>query len=555
MTEERQLQADLELPPSQTLKAGAINCLYESGNLRYIYAGNTELLRKIYGAVRNQHWDTIPFIIRDEKITVHENSFKISYTAIYGDEQPIYKSDFIIEGRPGNSISFSMKGTAIANFYRNRIGLCALQPIQKNAGKSMEVSRPDGSVYYPVLPELISPTLPVVAIRQLKWSPEKDVVVSVIFEGDTFEMEDQRNWADSSYKIYSTPSAMPSPVEVKKGDTIEQRITLELTLRAMEATTGTLQTVVEEKLAFPQIGYCRSVNTPVLNDAILNYLLKIPFDHYRVTITMDHKEWRPVLDTALLEALTINTKLELVVYFSEDAAAELSLLTYHLIEKQLLVRTLLVLQKGEAVTPVTLLQYVYPILKKQLPAVKVGYGTDLLFVDLNDKRPGGLPFDFLSFGIQPQVHSFDNRSILENLQNQEDAIKTAEDFANGQLICVSPIALKNRFDGKGIDKRIHSFFAALWTLISLQNFSAAYSITLYDLLGEAGIIQLDPAKPSPLYEALAVIQAFQPVWVVKQKVGGETLMNGLMLENEEGNRLFFKAPDAYVKGVKHGNVY
>ena len=34
---------------------------------------------------------------------------------------------------------------------------------------------------------------------------------NVAFDGDIFEMEDQRNWTDASYKIYSTPLRLPFP--------------------------------------------------------------------------------------------------------------------------------------------------------------------------------------------------------------------------------------------------------------------------------------------------------------------------------------------------------
>ena len=37
------------------------------------------------------------------------------------------------------------------------------------------------------------------------------------FEGDLWEMEDQRNWTDASYKTYSTPLRLPYPVEIQRG--------------------------------------------------------------------------------------------------------------------------------------------------------------------------------------------------------------------------------------------------------------------------------------------------------------------------------------------------
>ena len=50
---------------------------------------------------------------------------------------------------------------------------------------------------------------------------------SIRFEGDLWEMEDQRNWTDASYKTYSTPLRLPYPVEIQEGDRVWQRVTIE----------------------------------------------------------------------------------------------------------------------------------------------------------------------------------------------------------------------------------------------------------------------------------------------------------------------------------------
>jgi hypothetical protein len=60
----------------------------------------------------------------------------------------------------------------------------------------------------------------------------------IAFEGETFEMEDQRNWADASYKIYSTPLRLPFPVELKKGAKVAQSVTL-----TVEGATSTTRIV------------------------------------------------------------------------------------------------------------------------------------------------------------------------------------------------------------------------------------------------------------------------------------------------------------------------
>ena len=44
-------------------------------------------------------------------------------------------------------------------------------------------------------------------------------------EGDTFEMEDQRNWTGASYKTYVRPLALPWPYTLAAGAKIDQAVT------------------------------------------------------------------------------------------------------------------------------------------------------------------------------------------------------------------------------------------------------------------------------------------------------------------------------------------
>ena len=39
-----------------------------------------------------------------------------------------------------------------------------------------------------------------------------------------FEMEDQRNWTDASYKTYGTPLALPFPAEINVGHKINKAV-------------------------------------------------------------------------------------------------------------------------------------------------------------------------------------------------------------------------------------------------------------------------------------------------------------------------------------------
>jgi hypothetical protein len=551
--EQKDLAFDIELPSAKMLKAGVLTCMYETGNIRYISSGKTEFVRKIYTAVRYENWDTLSLEIYDEKLVINESGFTINYTAIYSKDKDIYKVDYQIEGNANNSISFSMKGTALADFKRNRIGICVHHPIKECSGKKATIVTPDGTTYDAFFPDLVSPVLPFLEVKQLRWITEDGLGVQLDFEGEVFETEDQRNWSDGSFKTYSTRSSVPKPVKVNAGDTIEQKVTISISGGENSHPAILKNDTREVKVPFPQIGYGRSKNGPVINHAIVDFLLKIPFDHYRVIITMNQDEWVKELEDALDEAIWINTRLELVVFFSDNFQHEIEELISRLEKKQLLVQSLLVLKKDANVSSRTMLEQAYPVLKAKLPAVRIGYGTDANFVDVNENRPAATPFDFISFGIQPQAHAFDSRSIIENLQSAAGIMKTAINISGGAPVCISPLTFKDR--NSGADERQYSAFVTAWTLMSIQNLGEAYSITCYELFGAAGILKStegDNMKagaiyPSPTYTALAAIFDFQPAFVIKRYTNEDLVMDGLLIENDAGDRLFFKAPREYVE--------
>lgn len=74
-------------------------------------------------------------------------------------------------------------------------------------------------------PETISPSQPVFDIAGLAHEVG-GVHVDLSFEGEVFEMEDQRNWIDASYKTYCRPIARPLPYVIPAGETVHHRIRL-----------------------------------------------------------------------------------------------------------------------------------------------------------------------------------------------------------------------------------------------------------------------------------------------------------------------------------------
>ena len=556
------LPFDAVLPNAKILRAGSISCMFESGNIRYVKIGEIEILSMIYGAVRDENWGTVPCKIKDEKITKTDDGFIISYTGHYVQNDINYEADFVIEGKSANSIIFSMKGRANTNFKINRIGICIHHPINECREKKVIITKPDGIFYRSEFPNLISPELIFKQIKKMQWETEGNLAVHLLFDGAVFETEDQRNWSDSSYKTYAPPLTLPNTTEVTAGDTILQTFTLRLSGLTNKPAVNS-DKLKKRKISFPSIGYSRQPEQPALAAEAIKMLSKIPFDHYRVTLFLKDSTWVQQLQVALAEAYLLNTLIQLVIYFDEHIIENIKKIVFYLKDNQTIVQHILILQYSQTVTPPALLKQVYPLFKKDLPQIKIGYGAAFSFSDLNKAKPLNIPCDFISFGFNPQVHAIDTRSFMESVQNQQDMMETLKKFADGKEIHIGPVTLgdtdtiltdnsillESEINKSAISKQ--NWLTTWWTLLTIQNCGTANSISFFQLFGAQGLLQLkDPVngaapeiEASPLYEMLVAIKTFKPVMLVKRIFNDSVMMDGLLLENKKHDRLYFKVPD------------
>lgn len=531
------LPFDVPLLPAQALRAGRLSCVYEHGNLRYIKFGEEEVLRMIYGAVRDKQWATAPYEIKDERIETGENFFTIRYTALYRLNEIEYKAAFAIEGRQ-DFVSFSMQGEALSDFYRNRIGICVLHPVAPYAGRMAFVKHPDGIETRRAFPETISPHQVFKYIREMHCQTAS-ADATLVFEGAVFETEDQRNWSDYSFKTYSTPLAFSFPVWVRKGERTEQRAVLQLASKPAANENGTMENKEGCRKEFPKIGYERAYGSPALTEKDIRFLRQILFDHYRVVLHIGDEGWKEEIAKATAEATKLRVPVELVVFFSSFEDEWPQLMTALRATAIVLESILLLVEKKPVASP-EILHKGYALLKAAFPQTKIGYGTDGFFAELNRNRPESVPFDFVSYSLNPQVHASDTRSLLENLEAQGDTVETAKLFADGKAIFVSPITLKIRSQEEepfgDEDDRMYTSFGAAWTLLAIKNLAGAFRLTFYQTKSYRGVLSENKnPEATPLYQVLKRLKEFKPAWILAGKAG----KHGVLLENEKGERMQF----------------
>ena len=100
------------------------------------------------------------------------------------------------------------------------------------------------------------------------------------------------------------------------------------------------------------------------------------------------------------------------------------------------------------------------------------------------------PFDLgtldgVAYGIDPQVHASDEASIMETLEAQGDTVASARVLADGKPVSVGPIALRNR--ALGADPRQASSFCAAWTLGTINALARRSGVDHALRDGRAGI--------------------------------------------------------------------
>ena len=79
------------------------------------------------------------------------------------------------------------------------------------------------------------------------------------------------------------------------------------------------------------------------------------------------------------------------------------------------------------------------------PSALFAAGSNAYFTELNRGRPPIFP-DAVVYSINPQIHAFDNFSLVETLATQATTVESARRLSGGKPVIVSPVTLKPRFN-------------------------------------------------------------------------------------------------------------
>ena len=523
------------LPEVTPLEAGPLSMIYSEGEIRYIRLEGREVVRRLYVAVRDSCWSTVPSRVVKTTIEILRDSFRIAVHIESRMDDIDFCWENSIVGEARGRILFKVKGIARSSFLRNRIGLCVLFPAAECQSLPCVVTGSNGKKQKTSFPNLILPHQPFRGLTGLSYDPFPGTTLKLRLRGDTFEMEDQRNWGDASFKVYSTPLDLPKPVEVQKGDTVSQSATIELenTSPAQgERARWTrphnepvaISFDMKRRSTLPRIGTGLGEFHGVHSEEALSLLRRLHLSHLRVDLRFAQDTFRSTFDRATDLATRLNLPLECALFLSDGFRSELDLFAGLLLQKKPAVSTILVFEAKSFLTNPVHLEAARTLLRPLASHALLGGGTDSNFAELNRSPLARQSLELLSFSYNPQIHSTDIHSLIENLDGIRSAIHSAGQLARNVPISVSPVTFKFRYrldhtlhptleanqSDPRTDPRQSSLFGAGLTVGILKHLaeSTIHSATCFESAGPRGLLPASvPGGRSvyPLFHTLASV--------------------------------------------------
>lgn len=501
------------------LQAGPCRMLYEDGFLRYLESGSSEILRRIYFALRDENWGTIPLVISNEQIRSDEHSFDISYDAenVEGGNT-IFQWHVRITGTSDGQVNFVIDGNCLKKFRKNRAGFCVLHPLDGVRNAQVVITDTKDVRHTARFPDLIAAANPFKQIKKMEWTSAQGQHV-LEFAGDVFETEDQRNWGDGSFKTFCTPLALPFPVDIDPGLKVHQSVRF--------STHAVQEPKIREKVIdvrtndhrgiFPSIGLHA---TRYFDASVTARIAELRPAYLHADVFPLQGSWVEDLSAQYQTAFQAGVLLHVSLFLTSNAVEELDAFVVLAQQNRVRLADISLLSVHEDVTPAHVVALI-PRLREAFPNARVGIGTAFNFTEINKNPLPAMHADFITLAYHPQEHSFDDRSLFENIESLFDIGRSTKALYPSADVQLSPITLRKRFnpytnnpdkrimsDEDRVDPRQQHPLCGAWAAAALYFMvkGGVGCASFFTTQGAQGIMDEDSF---PVYHTLAALAPFQ----------------------------------------------
>ncbi len=525
----KQTGAELRPADRREVSVGAISFTLEGLALRWIRLGDVEVLRGIAFVVRDRDWGTFQPEVRVEEFAETAAGIRIRLAAEIVEGEASLTCRMVVSAAP-ERLAIEASAVGRGRFTTNRTGFVVLHGAASAGGQS-RVAHAAGGTTEGTFPRLVSPHQPLFDIAAITHEPAPGIIAEVQFSGEVFEMEDQRNWSDASFKTYSRPLARPFPYVIADGECVRQTVSVTISGRP----SGSLRT----KHDLPRIEAAAELAGRLPEIGLGGRAID-----YRGTATLSRRLADLGPSVLLFEAKDDDPGAEFAAAVAASGARASVMLRSE--GRDLEAWPERFARAGVAPSAVALVTAEPAIVeqaRRLFPGARIGTGTDAFFAEFNRQPPP--PADFHFWTVNPTVHAIDDASVMETLSVLADQVASARARTPGVPLQVGPITFRMRFnpnataspsgESPGIrpsgepsgvgpaegDARQRGLIGAAFTLGQIAAWAAAgiETLVMFAPFGPRGLIHARGGFPVPWYDGLPE-GAVYPAYLVLAAMGG-----------------------------------
>lgn len=493
-------------PDTKKIEHGYFTLDLAKNAIRNIRYKNSLIIDQLYTSIRPLDWSTLTSDQHIDNIEIIDDVCKIHITDFFFDTL-ISQTSITIDSSNTLTIDYELRG--LADYSVSRWGICFCLNTSDWMGANVTSSTGEY-----LLPIDIAPQRVEAGATLGLFPPSSEMIfrandgraLTATSVGRALEAEDQRNWTDNTYKIYSGSLAEPRPFNTSNGSSWKQSITFQVSA-PLDENDDISKIQVIEISSLPRIGLQFNEDSLLGEDDLTKAFILLDIDHIR--INEESFDPQKIL-AATRNGLTIEAAL-----FSDNSDLELH---EDILEINNMIPAgsrLLIHRQGREVVE-------FSDLPKNNSLSAFIPGTDAYFVDLHRAQ-----YNFaesVSYSISPTVHTFDTETIFKTLRTQTESVEAAKKNLAPQVF-ISPITFSTRGNPEtGHQKSFRKFYsnseialsirnieAAAWTLGSIFALAeaGAHAGTWHELFGEFGIVyQHEGAvRFCPVFHALSALAA------------------------------------------------
>lgn len=534
-------------PTVHALHAGPLTAQLRGTRLGPITIEGHEVWHGVDFLFRDPDWGTPQPIVEHVDHATTATGIRVG---LHGCIGTFLSFNISIEGE-ADHLRYEVTATLQSDVQASRAGLVLMHPLSA-CGRSIQVEHTDGRTSVSTFPVLIAPWPPFTLVRALRHEYAPGAWALCRLAGDDFEMEDQRNNADASFKTYSRSNLMPRPYTLHAGTVLRQSAELRVQSRPVarkpDRSVPVRVALVGPATAWPRIGTAIAAADLQRAAGLTELLATLAPAHLHLALEHPGESFNPDnLARVLAAAGGCALRLNIDRVLADDG--QLHRLAGPLLSAGVVPCDVAVFPSTPAAVAAA---------RRAFPGSRVGGGTPHFFTQLN-RIEDLAPVDFLAFTTSSVVHGVDDEDVMAGLQSLPAMADTLR-FRHGPLPLQigpssigarrSPIGGQPASDGMRRlalarrDPRTSALFGAAWAVGYVAQFARARveSITLFDLVGDAAL--LGPGGlTTPAFEVLrrlASASAHRPLGIpdgvplagvaIEGTKGGEIILANLGAE-------------------------